>query len=46
MSLPVRAAPERLPETDTQAPLGGLWIRETNYNNPASSRSSNEYVLA
>ena len=46
MSLPVRAAPEKLTETDKQAHLGGLRIRETNYNNPASSRSSNEYVLA
>jgi len=39
MSLPVRAAPERLTETDKQVHLGGLRIRETNYNNPASSTS-------
>jgi len=46
MSLQYERPAEGPPETDNTCASGRVGIPGTSYNNPAFSRSSNEYVLA
>ena len=46
MSLQYERPAEGPPETDNTCASGRVRIPGTSYNNPAFSRSSNEYVLA